>query len=266
MPIRIPIGEFARSCRLTVKALRHYDELGLLTPEHVDRKTSYRYYTHEQAKTAIVIAMLRDLDVPLPTIRAVLAAKDPESVAGALRDERIRIERSIRRAHTALASLDHVMARGVLVAPDVVLRDEPAHDTYRVEGTTTGETHVVDTTLLVETLCARLRDAGVTFGDPILAVLPKGLTDEPFPIEVCAASTSRVYVEGLSMRAFPEMRCAAVRHVGPYETLGLAHHAVHGFAASRGLTPSGPIREVYVSDPAQTEPKDLVTEVLLPVG
>lgn len=148
MPIRIPIGEFARSCRLTVKALRHYDELGLLTPDHVARKTSYRYYTHDQAKSAIVIAMLRDLDVPLPTIRAVLAAKDPERAAAALRAERIRIERAIRRAHTALASLDQVIAHGALVAPDVVLHDEPAHDVYCLAGTSTGETHVVDTTLL----------------------------------------------------------------------------------------------------------------------
>src|SRR5687768_4596589 len=70
---RMQIGDFARSCRLSVKALRHYDEVGLLRPDFVDPETGYRYYRREQARTALAIAMLRSIGLPIPSVRALLA-------------------------------------------------------------------------------------------------------------------------------------------------------------------------------------------------
>jgi DNA-binding transcriptional MerR regulator len=55
------IGRFARHTGLTVKALRHYDAEGLLSPAHVDEWTGYRYYTVEQAAEAVAIRRLREL-------------------------------------------------------------------------------------------------------------------------------------------------------------------------------------------------------------
>ena len=55
----MPIGRFARACRLSVKALRHYDEEQLLRPAHIDERTGYRYYTREQVRDAVTIGMLR---------------------------------------------------------------------------------------------------------------------------------------------------------------------------------------------------------------
>lgn len=59
---------------LSVVALRHYDEMELLKPEHVDPKTSYRRYSHGQLELAWLIAELRRIDVPLDEIRQVVAA------------------------------------------------------------------------------------------------------------------------------------------------------------------------------------------------
>ena len=68
----MPIGRFAASCRLSIKALRHYAEQQLLIPAYVDKNTGYRYYSRDQASTAITICMLRTLDMPLATIRDLL--------------------------------------------------------------------------------------------------------------------------------------------------------------------------------------------------
>ena len=68
----LSIGEFAASTRLSIKALRHYDEHGLLTPAHVDPATSYRYYTRDQRNRAILIGDLRRVDVPLAVIAQIL--------------------------------------------------------------------------------------------------------------------------------------------------------------------------------------------------
>jgi DNA-binding transcriptional MerR regulator len=66
------ISEFARRSRLSPRALRLYDELGLLAPARVDAATGYRFYAADQVETARLIAALRQLGVPLAEIKVVL--------------------------------------------------------------------------------------------------------------------------------------------------------------------------------------------------
>jgi PPM family protein phosphatase len=67
----LPIGAFARSARLSPKALRLYDELGLLPPAFVDPATGYRFYDPAQLEQARLVAWLRRLGMPLTRIRVV---------------------------------------------------------------------------------------------------------------------------------------------------------------------------------------------------
>jgi DNA-binding transcriptional MerR regulator len=69
---QMSIGEFARRSRLSPKALRLYDELGLLPPARVDEGSGYRLYEPDQLKPARLIAALRQLQVPLAEIKAIL--------------------------------------------------------------------------------------------------------------------------------------------------------------------------------------------------
>jgi DNA-binding transcriptional MerR regulator len=69
----VSIGEFARLSRLSPKALRLYDELGLLVPDQVDAATGYRWYAVTQLERARVVASLRRIRVPLARIRDMLA-------------------------------------------------------------------------------------------------------------------------------------------------------------------------------------------------
>ncbi|WP_189935363.1 MerR family transcriptional regulator [Streptomyces sulfonofaciens] len=70
----LTIGVFARAARLSPKALRLYDELGLLRPARVDTATGYRYYAVGQLEQARLVAWLRRLGMPLERIRRVCAA------------------------------------------------------------------------------------------------------------------------------------------------------------------------------------------------
>lgn len=67
------IGEFARRSRLSAKALRLYDGLGLLPPARVDESSGYRYYDGGQIEQARLIATLRKVGVPLATVKEWLA-------------------------------------------------------------------------------------------------------------------------------------------------------------------------------------------------
>jgi DNA-binding transcriptional MerR regulator len=80
----LSIGEFARLSRLSAKALRRYDELGLLRPDRVDPDTGYRWYAARQLEQARLVAVLRQIGVPLARIGPLLglpAAAVAEQVA-----------------------------------------------------------------------------------------------------------------------------------------------------------------------------------------
>jgi DNA-binding transcriptional MerR regulator len=97
----IPIGRFARLSGLTVKALRHYDALGLLRPASVDPRSRHRRYAPAQLETARRIGRLRALDLPLERVAAVLAAPDGGRalLAAYRRDVEARLARDQRILH-----------------------------------------------------------------------------------------------------------------------------------------------------------------------
>jgi DNA-binding transcriptional MerR regulator len=103
----ISIGEFARKSRLSVKALRLYDELGVLVPARVDKDSGYRYYDDAQLETARLVAMMRQLDLPLATIKELLVC-DPVDAA-----ERIAVHwREVESTHDARRELaDYLVNR-----------------------------------------------------------------------------------------------------------------------------------------------------------
>ncbi|MFK0291763.1 MerR family transcriptional regulator [Streptomyces sp. NPDC090442] len=79
----LTIGAFARASRLSPKALRLYDELGLLRPARVDPHSGYRRYAPAQLERARLVAWLRRLGMPLARIREVCELA-PGAAAGAV--------------------------------------------------------------------------------------------------------------------------------------------------------------------------------------
>jgi DNA-binding transcriptional MerR regulator len=96
----ISIGEFARRSRLSVKALRLYDELGVLVPARVDEASGYRYYDAAQLEAARLVAMLRQLELPLAAIKELLVCEPVDAA------ERIAAHwRKVESAHDARREL-----------------------------------------------------------------------------------------------------------------------------------------------------------------
>jgi DNA-binding transcriptional MerR regulator/effector-binding domain-containing protein len=75
----VPVGQFATLTHLSVKTLRHYHDVGLLEPARVDAETGYRYYSLDQLPAAQLIRRLRNLKMPIPDVRSVLLAHDPNA-------------------------------------------------------------------------------------------------------------------------------------------------------------------------------------------
>ena len=103
----ISIGEFARRSRLSLKALRLYDERGVLVPSRVDQASGYRYYDTAQLEEARLVVMLRQLQLPLAAIKELLAC-DPADAAKRVAEH----WREAEAAHDARRGLaDHLVSR-----------------------------------------------------------------------------------------------------------------------------------------------------------
>ncbi|MFG3437450.1 MerR family transcriptional regulator [Nonomuraea sp. NPDC047897] len=293
----LPIGQFARLSRLSVKQLRHYDELGLLVPAHVDDDTGYRYYRASQARAALSIGLLRSLDVPLAVVGEVLSGS-----AGALASVRDDLEAELARRRSTLATLEQVMAQGLPWAP-VRLVTEPARRALVVRGRAAGPADIGRATSegMARLMAVAFGDGGGAGGSPdaspggssggscghaggpadgapalvaapgqgaavqLVGLFPADLDD---PVElavalVVAPGLAREVPRGASIEVLPGGVFASATHVGPYDQISLTAHAVLAWCAERRHEPRGPIREVYVSNPAVTPPDQLVTHLMI---
>ncbi len=244
----MPIGAFARLCRLTVKAVRHYDAEGLLPPAEVDPSSGYRYYRADQVPAATTIAVLRGLDVPLPVVREVLAAADAAHVARVLAGQRERWAAELARREAVLRTLDGLLRRPERVRYDVVVAERAA---VRLRGVT-GPVRAAALDADVGALCAAaLRTGGGR--EPLVAVYPLDL-DEEMAVTVGVP-------DGGGTAELPAGPWAATLHVGPYERLPLAYSALLEHVRERGRTAAGPVTETYLTDPGTTAPEELVTRL-----
>jgi DNA-binding transcriptional MerR regulator len=240
----IGIGEFARRVRLSVKQLRSYDELGLLAPAYVDPDSGYRYYHRAQARTAVTIALLRSLDVPLADVHELLVADEPHTRA-LLERQRERIEQEVERGHRTLRSLERLMGARELLPYEVSERDDPARDLVGLHGTCEAEALDRAAPALIEELAEAIPAAGESAGPPVVGLYPLELEGEiDFFVGVEAQSARR----GVERVRLGPTRLAVTTHVGHYEELQLAYFPLLAYAHERGLTPAGPVRETYFDD------------------
>ncbi|MFF5205680.1 MerR family transcriptional regulator [Streptosporangium sp. NPDC000396] len=107
----LTIGAFSRASRLSQKALRLYDELGLLVPARTDPFNGYRLYDPAQLDRARLVAWLRRLDMPLARIKAVCDLP-PGQAAGEVAAYWARAERKhTERAELAALLVEHLSGR-----------------------------------------------------------------------------------------------------------------------------------------------------------
>jgi DNA-binding transcriptional MerR regulator len=129
---RLSIGRFARLTGLSIGALRHYDELDLLRPAEVDQFTAYRYYAQDQVEIGRAIARLRDLEVPLEEIRAVLGTDDPAEQHRRVADQAARVQARVdRQVHILHVLRQLSQGREPLMTDATATTDALDADTHR---------------------------------------------------------------------------------------------------------------------------------------
>ncbi|GAA0405843.1 MerR family transcriptional regulator [Microbispora corallina] len=268
----LTIGAFARASRLSPKALRLYDELGLLRPARTDPDSGYRFYDPAQLERARLVAWLRRLGMPLARIRAVCDL-DPEAAAADVAAYWAEVEaETADRRGLAVLLVDHLSGKDTAMA-EVAVRDMPARMLLSIQRHLMAEQLEAFTTGLV----LRLGDGSVPGlpgieGAPFLIYYGQVDEDGDGPVEFCRpvpdseAEGVAARFQDLALRAEPAHREAYVRltkaQTGQAGSLR-ALQALERWAAEHGETPQGvSVRTVFFADPRTAGDDDPVMDVV----
>jgi DNA-binding transcriptional MerR regulator len=237
------ISQFARATHLSVKALRHYDELGLLVPADVDPSTGYRHYQAAQVPAAHLIKRLRDLDMPLPQIQQVLAAPDVGARDAVITEHLGRMESTLARTQETVAALRSLLTR----AP------EPAIERRVVPATPVAIAREV---LAWEDVEEWLASTFATLHDNVEATGPDGAVYEPSFFENHIGGVTAFVPVASSTEMLTAASFAVAVHHGAFDRLDQTYGVLGSYITTLGIDAAGAIREHYLDD--------TTTEVLWP--
>jgi len=277
MPVdQIPIGTFSRITQLSRKALRLYDERGLLVPAARDICTGYRYYTVAQTERGICIRHLLWLGFGLSEVETILEAREGGD-AGTIRDLFARrlaaIEQEAGRLHAiaeVLRMQDPLNGGFRMSVTEPVIKEIPA---LRVLARR--ELGVYQETIprLIGELCGCLfpadgRQPAAKMAGPIMYICHEDEyreTDADIEMAIPIVGPvnldgSRIEVKNLSGGLF-----VSVLYTGPYPGVGKAYERLFAYMGEHGLAPAGPSRELYLNNPCEVPEDELLTEVQYPV-
>jgi len=270
----LSIGVFAREAKLTQKALRLYDALGLLTPARTDPDSGYRSYDRAQLHRAKLIALLRRLDMPLTRIAEVLDLRgvDAADAIGAYwreveRDTLVR-RRLVQYLETYLSGKgDHMYEIEVREVPEQhvlsLRRALRVHDLEDFIVRTTGD------------LYAMIARAGLRASRTSLAIY-HGRVDEDNdgPVEICVGfepggaelPTPGGDVVVKMLPAHREAYTTITKAQTEFPGILGAYDAVGRYVHEHGLTCNDASREVYFTTAAETQDDDPFCDVAQPVA
>jgi DNA-binding transcriptional MerR regulator len=243
------IGEFSRMTHLSVKALHHYHDMGVLEPAAIDPNSSYRFYGADQVAAAQVIRRLRDLGMPLDSIRAVLTAPDVASRNREIAAHLGRMERQLEQTQAAVSGLRALLG-GPAPRPEIRFRTIPA-----VTALTVAEVVMVADIMtwadeVSAELAQTLRVTGLVQAGPTGALFPGEFfelerSEITFftPVEASGGASPRAGRARLTEIAGIEAAVAV--HDGPADDVDRTYGALGTAVAERAIGVDGPIREYY---------------------
>lgn len=231
----LSIGEFARLGDVSVRMLRHYDDLGLLCPAQVNEWTGHRRYEVSQLRELNRIVALKELGFTLAQVGGLLrdGVADDE-LRGMLRSRRAELEQQVHDTRHRIAQVDArlrlIESEYAMSESDIVVKHiEP----MRIAALTDITRFGVSVEDLFIQACDAVDAAGLPRTSPMGWFVPDpSVSDDA--VRVHAGFTVTGDAPGLEFVALPAVEVATVIHHGPMASIAHVHQTLARWAESRG--------------------------------
>ncbi len=267
----LKIGEFSKLSRVSVRMLRHYDEIGLLKPAEIDPFTDYRYYREDQLPIVCRITALKDMGFTLADIVKMLEVYDDHEQMERYFSERRReleeLSRDTARKLTLLDAAEERLRKDITMSYDVTVKTIPERYAATV--------HMIiprydQEGMIWSVMASETARMNLTEADPCLCAVT--FLDGEFKendVEMMAWKTvkgSYNDTEHVKFKTLPEVTVASCTFKGSYSRITDAYAAVIAWIDANGYKPAGPMFNIYHVSPHETDnPDEFVTEACYPV-
>jgi len=268
------ISDFAQLSRVSPKALRLYDRMGLLKPMEVDSFTGYRYYSATQLSRLNRILVFKELGFSLEQIGKLLSENvSAEEIRGMLRLKHSEIQQRVQEDQIRLARvemrLNEIELEGKMPNYEVVLKPIESQLVAATVGVIPNYQSCGSTfdRLFDEAYAHASRHNLKRFGSGISIYHDTKLRDRDIPVEAVVPiyekipGNEKVWVYELP--GVEDMACAV--HHGSFANLGQAYNTLLEWVEKNGYRIIGSTREVYLQYERGGDESQYVTEVQVPV-
>lgn len=261
------IGDFSKLCKLTVKALRYYDEMGLLKPAEVDGFTGYRLYTTEQLVPLQRIVALRQAGLTLEEVAAILSGQDSAAI---LKKRRRELKEELGEAERRLNRLENILKQeDIFMKYQAVIRTLPKCTVFYKEG-------VIDTYADLGAFIPQAGEECRTANPGLKCLEPDYCFVTYVDHEYKERNVGLLYAQAVNRRGnetdtikFKDLNAVeavCVYHKGPYDGLGEAYAFSMNWLEQNGYQAIESARECYIDGCwNKDDPADYLVELQFPV-
>lgn len=244
------IGTFSKINRVTIKALRYYDETGLLKPAFVDEENGYRYYTSEQLPTLHKIIALRQMGFSIDDISVILNGRN---IAGIFQERKVELEASIDKSRRQLAQIAYYLENNeedFNMIYQVVLKELPEVIVYSKRMVIPNyDAYFEIIPKIGQEVKANNPNLKCTVPEYCFNIYRDGeYKEENIDVEFCEAVES--FGKDTESIIFKKMErvpfAACIYHKGSYSTIGNAYACLFKWIADNGYTVNDSPRESYI--------------------
>ncbi len=242
------IGDFALITRLSVKSLRNYHDLELLTPTRIDSENGYRFYDESLISRARIITVLKAWNFSLQEIREILeSCSDDHEVIHIIKQKKQEIQTRIK----ALKSIEGELS--LLIENEKENKDMKYKTEIEIKETE--ELNIISITYK-----GPFSDCGKYIGKlykaakgkaagKVFSLYSEDVNHDDPEGTVCLPVKKEVEGPGIEYRTIPAGKVISLIHIGPYDTIGNSYQKLVDYRNENSLEQTGPYREIYIKGP-----------------
>jgi len=260
------IGEFSKMSKTTIKALRYYDEIGLLKPEETDKFTSHRYYSTQQLFLLHRIQELRQVGLSIDEIHLILSGNDCEPI---LQKRKTELVSELEKGKNQLSRIDFILQGENTMNYSATIKELPQCIVYSKKLTLA---HYNDCFTVIpeigETIQAKYPELKCASPEYCFVIYLDGeYKDENINIEFCeAVDKSYPDFDDIVFKTIDAVPVVSVMHKGSYSKLSEAYAYIFKWIEENGYSITDNPRESYIDGIWNKETEDeWLTEILVPI-
>lgn len=263
------IGEFSKMSKMTIKALRYYDEIGLLKPETTDELTGYRFYTTDQLIRLHKIQSLRQVGLSIDEIKLIMSGG---AAARILEARRIEILSELEEHRSQLSRIEFILQgkeEEFFMNYVATVKELPECIVYSKKMTIPNyDAYFEILPALGEQVKEKYPDLKCVVPEYCFIIYHDGeYKEKDIHVEYCeAVDKMELDFDGIVFKKMEPVTAVSVMHRGPYSELSQAYAYAFKWIEENNYTIADSPRESYIDGIWNKESDaDWLTELQVPI-